>query len=91
MWVQRRLRELQGTKQDSAATDAANAKTPTTYPFRPIGTLQSAFSQRNGTPRQPLLVPLARARLELRCLAMPQLPRDAVVQVVLTAGTGSLA
>lgn len=37
------------------------------YPLRAIGTLESCFSQRNGTPRQPLLVPAARARLRLRC------------------------
>ncbi|KFK29327.1 hypothetical protein AALP_AA7G119400 [Arabis alpina] len=35
----------------------------TLYPMRPIGTVQSCFSTRNGTPRQPLLVPLARACL----------------------------
>ncbi|KAJ0965675.1 hypothetical protein J5N97_026813 [Dioscorea zingiberensis] len=31
------------------------------YPMVPIGTVQSCFSTRYGTPRQPLLVPLARA------------------------------
>ncbi|KAG1364432.1 hypothetical protein COCNU_11G012590 [Cocos nucifera] len=35
------------------------------YPMAPIGTVQSCFSTRNGTPRQPLLVPLARACLVL--------------------------
>ncbi|CAH2077726.1 unnamed protein product [Thlaspi arvense] len=35
----------------------------TIYPMRPIGTVQSCFSTRNGTPRQPLLVSLARACL----------------------------
>ncbi|KAB1204192.1 Nef-associated protein 1 [Morella rubra] len=33
------------------------------YPMAPIGIIQSCFSTRNGTPRQPLLVPLARAGL----------------------------
>eukprot|EP00891_Asterochloris_glomerata_P002146 jgi/Astpho2/2146/e_gw1.00040.230.1_t len=33
--------------------------------MRPIGVLESCFSQRSGTPRQPLLVPAARARLRL--------------------------
>ncbi|GJP31743.1 hypothetical protein CLOM_g14812 [Closterium sp. NIES-68] len=37
----------------------------TTYPMTPIGVLRSCFSARNGTPRQPLLVPAARAYLEL--------------------------
>jgi hypothetical protein len=36
------------------------------FPLRPIGILRSCFSRRNGTPRQPLLVPAARARLTLR-------------------------
>lgn len=36
------------------------------FPLRPIGVLRSCFSRRNGTPRQPLLVPAARARLALR-------------------------
>lgn len=36
------------------------------FPLRPIGTLRSCFSQRNGTPRQPLLVPAARSMLILR-------------------------
>ncbi|KAL1203128.1 hypothetical protein V5N11_015366 [Cardamine amara subsp. amara] len=35
----------------------------TIYPMRPIGIIQSCFSTRNGTPRQPLLVSLARASL----------------------------
>ncbi|KAJ3677142.1 hypothetical protein LUZ60_002866 [Juncus effusus] len=35
------------------------------FPMVPIGTVQSCFSTRNGTPRQPLVVPLARARLIL--------------------------
>ncbi|KAK6942392.1 TrmO-like, N-terminal domain [Dillenia turbinata] len=35
----------------------------TSFPMTPIGTIQSCFSTRNGTPRQPLLVPLSRACL----------------------------
>ncbi len=37
------------------------------YPMRPIGVAQSCFSRRNGTPRQPQLVPAARAVVTLRC------------------------
>ncbi|KAJ4958481.1 hypothetical protein NE237_025592 [Protea cynaroides] len=33
------------------------------YPMTPIAVVQSCFTTRNGTPRQPLLVPLARACL----------------------------
>ncbi|XP_057500401.1 uncharacterized protein LOC130784520 isoform X2 [Actinidia eriantha] len=35
----------------------------TSYPMAPIAIVRSCFSTRNGTPRQPLLVPLARASL----------------------------
>eukprot|EP00892_Ulva_mutabilis_P005357 jgi/Ulvmu1/3193/UM015_0234.1 len=35
------------------------------WSMRPIGTVASVFMQRNGTPRQPLLVPAARSRLTL--------------------------
>lgn len=35
----------------------------TSYPMVPIATIRSCFSTRNGTPRQPLLVPLAKACL----------------------------
>lgn len=38
---------------------------PASYPMTPIATVQSCFSTRNGTPRQPLIVPLARACLVL--------------------------
>lgn len=38
--------------------------------MQPVGHLESTFTQRNGTPRQPLLVPAARARLTL----LPHVP-----------------
>nr|XP_043621733.1 tRNA (adenine(37)-N6)-methyltransferase isoform X2 [Erigeron canadensis] len=38
-------------------------KLETIYPMAAIGIIQSCFSTRNGTPRQPLIVPLARAQL----------------------------
>ncbi|CAH8385321.1 unnamed protein product [Eruca vesicaria subsp. sativa] len=43
----------------------------TIYPMRPIGTVQSCFSTRNGTPRQPLLVSLARACLNFDPALVP--------------------
>ncbi|GFR42721.1 hypothetical protein Agub_g3607 [Astrephomene gubernaculifera] len=48
----------------TAVLAAAGAAMPA-FPFRPIGHLQSVFSERNGTPRQPQLVPAARSRLVL--------------------------
>ncbi|KAK9846401.1 hypothetical protein WJX81_003049 [Elliptochloris bilobata] len=50
------------TGSGDAGRDAATAP----YPLRPIGAARSCFSQRNGTPRQPLLVPAARAVITLR-------------------------
>lgn len=41
------------------------------YPITPIGILHSCFSTRNGTPRQPLLVPLARACLLFNTTRVP--------------------
>ncbi|XP_027070368.1 uncharacterized protein [Coffea arabica] len=41
------------------------------YPMAPIAVIQSCFSTRNGTPRQPLLVPLARARLKFDAARVP--------------------
>ncbi|KAL2338591.1 hypothetical protein Fmac_013037 [Flemingia macrophylla] len=43
----------------------------TCYPFTPIGIVHSCFSTRNGTPRQPLLVPLARACLVFNTTRVP--------------------
>ncbi|XP_073220133.1 uncharacterized protein [Cicer arietinum] len=43
----------------------------TYYPMIPIGTIRSCFSTRNGTPRQPLLVPLARACLVFNTTRVP--------------------
>lgn len=43
----------------------------TYYPMIPIGTIHSCFSTRNGTPRQPLLVPLARACLVFNTSRVP--------------------
>ncbi|KAJ9548539.1 hypothetical protein OSB04_021082 [Centaurea solstitialis] len=43
----------------------------TSYPMAPIATIRSCFSTRNGTPRQPLIVPLARARLMFDTARVP--------------------
>jgi len=59
--LQKRLREL-----TSQSPGVALKEDLTVYPLKPIGILESCFRQRNGTPRQPLLVPAAKARLKLR-------------------------
>ncbi|CAL9109517.1 unnamed protein product [Musa acuminata var. zebrina] len=45
------------------SSDGSKQAAASAYPMAPIGTVRSCFSTRNGTPRQPLLVPLARACL----------------------------
>ncbi|MCO5583465.1 hypothetical protein L7F22_037376 [Adiantum nelumboides] len=46
------------------------------FPMVPIGFIQSCFNTRNGTPRQPLLVPLARACLVLTPGGVPATALD---------------
>lgn len=57
----------QGETQDKEKP----SKAPASYPMVPIGTVQSCFSTRNGTPRQPLVVPLARATVVLDPARVP--------------------
>ncbi|CAL9227134.1 unnamed protein product [Arabidopsis halleri] len=57
-----RVKAQQALREALAQTESHDLHS-TIYPLRPIGTIQSCFSTRNGTPRQPLLVSLARACL----------------------------
>ncbi|XP_075509938.1 uncharacterized protein LOC142546222 [Primulina tabacum] len=50
----------------------AESKLLKAYPMAQIGVVKSCFSTRNGTPRQPLLVPLARASLIFDLTRVPQ-------------------
>ncbi|XP_022134721.1 uncharacterized protein LOC111006924 [Momordica charantia] len=59
---QGRIRAQQALRKALADPKSDNVEC-TSYPMTPIGVIQSAFSTRNGTPRQSLVVPLARARL----------------------------
>jgi tRNA (adenine37-N6)-methyltransferase len=79
--AERELRELQLELAQSRPLDDAPRSNEDTgaldlsqiaFPLRPIGTLCSCFDKRNGTPRQPLLVPAARSALILR----PELASD---------------
>ncbi|KAL4532745.1 hypothetical protein Ndes2526A_g08226 [Nannochloris sp. 'desiccata'] len=74
--AERELRELQLELAQSRPLDAAPNGVvdlrQIAFPLRPIGTLRSCFNKRNGTPRQPLLVPAARSALTLR----PELAAD---------------
>ncbi|CAN0911236.1 tRNA (adenine(37)-N6)-methyltransferase [Linum grandiflorum] len=59
---QGRIRAQQTLRKALAEQKSENMQ-HSSYPMVPIGTVQSCFSTRNGTPRQPLVVPLARASL----------------------------
>ncbi|KAL8158792.1 hypothetical protein V2J09_000329 [Rumex salicifolius] len=60
---QGRIRAQQALRKAMLQVKSDKNVEATSFPMTPIGTVQSCFSTRNGTPRQPLLVPLARARL----------------------------
>ncbi|CAM8966386.1 unnamed protein product [Rhodiola kirilowii] len=67
--LEKRDAERQGRIRAQQALRANLTQSPcddlgkASYPMAPIAVVESCFSTRNGTPRQPLLVPLARARL----------------------------
>ncbi|XP_021308024.1 uncharacterized protein LOC8060284 isoform X2 [Sorghum bicolor] len=65
----RRALSQQEPRSDEARP--AKATAPASYPLAPIGTVQSCFSTRNGTPRQPLVVTLARATVALDPARVP--------------------
>ncbi|PIA58905.1 hypothetical protein AQUCO_00400037v1 [Aquilegia coerulea] len=57
-----RIKAQQAARKALTQNNTEKSK-KTSYPMTPIGTIQSCFATRYGTPRQPLLVPLARACL----------------------------
>ncbi|XP_058113850.1 uncharacterized protein LOC131256824 isoform X2 [Magnolia sinica] len=61
---QGRIRAQQALRKTLEQHGSDKSK-PASFPMTPIATVQSCFSTRNGTPRQPLIVPLARACLVL--------------------------
>ncbi|KAJ0090377.1 hypothetical protein Patl1_14386 [Pistacia atlantica] len=67
---QGRIRAQQDLREALARPKSQNVE-QTSYPMAPIGVVQSCFSTRNGTPRQPLLVPLARACLVFDASRVP--------------------
>ncbi|KAB5514434.1 hypothetical protein DKX38_028340 [Salix brachista] len=67
---QGRIRAQQDLRK-ALAEPKSESLEQTSYPMTPIGLVQSCFSTRNGTPRQPLLVPLARACLVFDSARVP--------------------
>ncbi|KAL2502320.1 hypothetical protein Fot_36168 [Forsythia ovata] len=59
---QGRIRAQQALRKSLSGPTSVNLEL-NSYPMAPIAIVHSCFSTRNGTPRQPLLVPLARASL----------------------------
>lgn len=66
-----RVKAQQALREALAHSESRDLHNNTIYPMRPIGTIQSCFSTRNGTPRQPLLVSLARACLNFDPALVP--------------------
>ncbi|CAM8943256.1 unnamed protein product [Rhodiola kirilowii] len=75
--LEKRDAERQGRIRAQQALRANLTQSPcddlgkASYPMAPIAVVESCFSTRNGTPRQPLLVPLARARLVFDTTRVP--------------------
>lgn len=67
---QGRIRSQQALRKALAQQNLENFDS-NSYPMVPIGIIESCFSTRNGTPRQPLLVPLARACLRFHRARVP--------------------
>ncbi|XP_077216366.1 tRNA-thr(GGU) m(6)t(6)A37 methyltransferase [Tasmannia lanceolata] len=67
---QGRIRAQQALRKALLQHNSDKSK-PASYPMMPIATVNSCFSTRNGTPRQPLLVPLSRACLILDSSQVP--------------------
>ncbi|XP_028775399.1 uncharacterized protein LOC114732266 isoform X2 [Neltuma alba] len=67
---QGRIRAQQSLRKALAQPKSENVEM-NYYPMAPIGIIQSCFTTRNGTPRQPLLVPLARASLIFNTTRVP--------------------
>ncbi|KAH1117152.1 hypothetical protein GLYMA_17G067500v4 [Glycine max] len=69
---QGRIRAQQALRKEVTQSQPNSQKLNlTSYPMMPIGVVHSCFSTRNGTPRQPLLVPLARACLVFNTTRVP--------------------
>lgn len=66
--AEQELRRLKSQQIGENASSSINGEVceQTCYPLKPIGVLRSCFTNRNGTPRQPLLVQSARAVVTLR-------------------------
>jgi len=56
---------VKGENDDSRDGDGDASRASAAYAMKPCGTFASVFNRRNGTPRQPSLVPLARGRVTL--------------------------
>jgi hypothetical protein len=58
-------------KQQITSTPSSNSHSSLQYPLTVIGTVQSCYTTRNGTPRQPSLATRARSKLVLRRAEIP--------------------
>ncbi|PIN18229.1 hypothetical protein CDL12_09105 [Handroanthus impetiginosus] len=66
-----RIRAQQALRESLSRSNSDKLES-SSYPMTPIAIVRSCFSTRNGTPRQPLLVPLAKASLTFDPARVPQ-------------------
>ncbi|KAI3841596.1 hypothetical protein MKX03_015511 [Papaver bracteatum] len=74
-----RIRAQQTIQKALSQGKAENPKA-NSYPMTPIAVVESCFSTRNGTPRQPLLVPLSRACLVFDTSQVPPAALDGLAE-----------
>lgn len=68
------------TQQSSDGSKISRSDSAASYPMAPIGFVQSCFATRNGTPRQPLVVPLSRACLVFDSSRVPAVALDGLAE-----------
>ncbi|OVA03664.1 Uncharacterized domain UPF0066 [Macleaya cordata] len=74
-----RIRAQQAARKALTQGNSENSNVAS-YPMTPIGIVKSCFSTRNGTPRQPLLVPLARGCLTFDTSQVPPAALDGLAE-----------
>ncbi|KAL0916705.1 hypothetical protein M5K25_014235 [Dendrobium thyrsiflorum] len=67
-------------QRSSDGSGISRSESAASYPMAPIAFVQSCFATRNGTPRQPLVVPLSRACLMFDSSRVPAAALDGLAE-----------
>ncbi|KAI0504686.1 hypothetical protein KFK09_015638 [Dendrobium nobile] len=68
------------SQRSSDGSRISRSESAISYPMAPIAFVQSCFATRNGTPRQPLVVPLSRACLMFDSSRVPAAALDGLAE-----------